>query len=131
MTPIRGSTNAGGSSGTGNSTIDPTPKAIATAAASQTAAARAPTRRTTDVRSPWTPPGGAPKGGILGRCRPVNVTRSRGRAVPYASMSPRTMPTAPASSGLAIRVLGPLEVAVDGTPLVVDTRKALAILALV
>src|SRR4051794_41075836 len=69
--------------------------------------------------------------GILGRCRPVNVTRSPGRAVPYASMSPRTMPTAPASSGLAIRVLGPLEVAVDGTPLVVDTRKALAILALV
>lgn len=33
-------------------------------------------------------------------------------------------------TGLAIRVLGPLEVLVDGTPLVVDTRKALAILAL-
>src|SRR5262245_13845060 len=34
------------------------------------------------------------------------------------------------SDGLAIRVLGPLEVTVDGAPLVVDTRKALAILAL-
>lgn len=32
--------------------------------------------------------------------------------------------------GLAIRVLGPLEVLVDGVPLVVDTRKALAMLAL-
>jgi len=32
--------------------------------------------------------------------------------------------------GLEIRVLGPLEVRVDGAPLVVDTRKALAILAL-
>jgi DNA-binding SARP family transcriptional activator/tetratricopeptide (TPR) repeat protein len=32
--------------------------------------------------------------------------------------------------GLEIRVLGPLEVLVDGAPLVVDTRKALAILAL-
>jgi len=35
-----------------------------------------------------------------------------------------------ASSGLEIRLLGPLEVRVAGTPLVVDTRKALAILAL-
>ena len=34
------------------------------------------------------------------------------------------------SDGLRIHVLGPLEVAVDGAPLVVDTRKALAILAL-
>src|SRR5262245_65843472 len=34
------------------------------------------------------------------------------------------------SDGLAIRVLGPLEVTVDGAPLVVDTRKALAIVAL-
>ena len=33
-------------------------------------------------------------------------------------------------AGLAIRVLGPLEVTVDGSALVVDTRKALAILAL-
>ena len=39
------------------------------------------------------------------------------------------MPDA-ALPGLTIRVLGPLEVHVDGTPLVVDTRKALAILAL-
>jgi DNA-binding SARP family transcriptional activator len=35
-----------------------------------------------------------------------------------------------AASGLDIRVLGPLEVHADGAPLVVDTRKALAILAL-
>jgi DNA-binding SARP family transcriptional activator len=34
------------------------------------------------------------------------------------------------SSGLRVRVLGPLEVTADGVPLVVDTRKALAILAL-
>ncbi len=40
-------------------------------------------------------------------------------------------PTAPVpDAGLEIRVLGPLEVRVDGAPLVVDTRKALAILAL-
>jgi DNA-binding SARP family transcriptional activator len=32
--------------------------------------------------------------------------------------------------GLEIRVMGPLEVRVDGRPLIVDTRKALAILAL-
>ena len=38
-------------------------------------------------------------------------------------------PPAP-DTGLEIRVLGPLEVRVDGVPLVVDTRKALAILAL-
>ena len=47
-------------------------------------------------------------------------------------MSPRTVPSSgrsdPAGS-LAIRVLGPLEVLVDGAPIVVDTRKALAILA--
>jgi DNA-binding SARP family transcriptional activator/tetratricopeptide (TPR) repeat protein len=34
------------------------------------------------------------------------------------------------SHGLRIRVLGPLDIAVDGAPLVVDTRKAQAILAL-
>lgn len=34
------------------------------------------------------------------------------------------------TSGLDIRVLGPLEVLVDGVPIVVDTRKALAILAI-
>ena len=39
------------------------------------------------------------------------------------------MPDTPAI-GLTIRVLGPLEVLVDGAPLVVDTRKAFAILAL-
>ncbi len=39
-----------------------------------------------------------------------------------ASLTPR--------SALEIRVLGPLEVLVDGVPLMVDTRKALAILAL-
>jgi DNA-binding SARP family transcriptional activator len=32
---------------------------------------------------------------------------------------------------LSIRLLGPLEVAVDGRPIIVDTRKALAIVALV
>jgi DNA-binding SARP family transcriptional activator/tetratricopeptide (TPR) repeat protein len=37
----------------------------------------------------------------------------------------------PRSRGLAIRVLGPLEVTAGGAPLVVDTRKALAILVLV
>ena len=36
----------------------------------------------------------------------------------------------PAAS-LSIRLLGPLEVAVAGRPIVVDTRKALAIVALV
>ena len=44
-------------------------------------------------------------------------------------MSPSSPPTTP-GSGLEIRVLGPLEVRIDGAPLVVDTRKALAILAL-
>src|SRR5262245_7718459 len=38
--------------------------------------------------------------------------------------------TAPSHAALAVRVLGPLEVSVDGAPLVVDTRKALAIVAL-
>ena len=44
-------------------------------------------------------------------------------------MSPLSPPTTP-GSGLEIRVLGPLEVRVGGAPLVVDTRKALAIVAL-
>jgi DNA-binding SARP family transcriptional activator/tetratricopeptide (TPR) repeat protein len=45
---------------------------------------------------------------------------------------PSTPPIQPSgdAAGLEIRVLGPLEVRVDGAPLVVDTRKALAILAL-
>ena len=43
--------------------------------------------------------------------------------------APRPTPGAPAGR-LDIRVLGPLEVLVDGQPLQVDTRKALAILAL-
>ncbi|HEY3353782.1 MAG TPA: BTAD domain-containing putative transcriptional regulator, partial [Polyangia bacterium] len=51
-----------------------------------------------------------------GRSR--NVTRSSDRVVPL-----RAMP-------LDIRVLGPLEVLVDGSPLRVDTRKALAMMAL-
>src|SRR5215211_4017227 len=50
--------------------------------------------------------------------RPGNVTGSPTRRVPLRAMS------------LEIRVLGPLEVLVDGMPLRVDTRKALAILAL-
>ena len=48
-------------------------------------------------------------------------------------MSPRTVPSSArrgSAGSLAIRVLGPLEVLVDGAPIVVDTRKALAILAL-
>jgi len=43
---------------------------------------------------------------------------------------PRAVPPRAAPS-LAIRLLGPLEVAVAGRPIVVDTRKALAIVALV
>jgi DNA-binding SARP family transcriptional activator/tetratricopeptide (TPR) repeat protein len=51
------------------------------------------------------------------------------------SPAPTTLaPARPGSGelpvGLDIRVLGPLEVDVDGTPLVVDTRKAIAILAI-
>src|SRR4051794_3183021 len=37
---------------------------------------------------------------------------------------------APPTHALTIRVLGPLEVSVEGAPVVVDTRKALAIIAL-
>jgi DNA-binding SARP family transcriptional activator/tetratricopeptide (TPR) repeat protein len=44
-------------------------------------------------------------------------------------MLPRR-PGSTRAGGLAIHVLGPLEVSVDGVPIVVDTRKALAILAL-
>src|SRR3954451_782372 len=50
--------------------------------------------------------------------RSLNVTGSWDEGVPLRAMS------------LEIRVLGPLEVIVDGTPLRVDTRKALAIVAL-
>jgi DNA-binding SARP family transcriptional activator len=39
-------------------------------------------------------------------------------------------PTRPDAAGLRIRLLGPLEATVDGRPIRVDTRKALAILAL-
>src|SRR3990172_4424325 len=56
--------------------------------------------------------------------RSGNVTGSTVERVPLRLMT-REMPP-----GLEIRVLGPLEVLVDGAPLVVDTRKALAILAL-
>jgi DNA-binding SARP family transcriptional activator len=38
---------------------------------------------------------------------------------------------APPAARLAIRLLGPLEIIVAGAPIVVDTRKALAIVALV
>jgi DNA-binding SARP family transcriptional activator len=65
---------------------------------------------------------------IVPQIRPESVTasdrygiRRRGGTV--------TLMTRP-KAGLAIRVLGPLEVTVDGSPLVVDTRKALAILSL-
>ena len=47
------------------------------------------------------------------------------RAVPPRAVS------APAISPLAIRLLGPLEIVVAGRPIVVDTRKALAIVTLV
>lgn len=50
-----------------------------------------------------------------------------------ASEEPSPAPTLPGIGttprGLSIRVLGPLEVLADGRPVVVDTRKALAILA--
>src|SRR5918994_5990273 len=55
---------------------------------------------------------------MFGQGRSLNVTGSRDEEVPLRAMS------------LEIRVLGPLEVIVDGSPLRVDTRKALAILAL-
>src|SRR5215203_88539 len=55
---------------------------------------------------------------MFGAGRSLNVTGSSGEGVPLRAMS------------LEIRVLGPLEVLVDGSPLRVDTRKALAILAL-
>jgi DNA-binding SARP family transcriptional activator/tetratricopeptide (TPR) repeat protein len=48
----------------------------------------------------------------------------------YAAMAAIAVPSEPTEAGLQIRVLGPLEVRVDGQPIVVDTRKALAILAL-
>ena len=47
------------------------------------------------------------------------------------SRSVPTPPTGPGSPrGLEIRVLGPLDARVDGSPIIVDTRKALAIVAL-
>ena len=69
--------------------------------------------------------------------RSRNVTGSQADAVPLRAMPqrpaaphPRTAGSESPAAGLRIRVLGPLEVFVDGSPLVVDTRKALAILAL-
>ncbi len=59
------------------------------------------------------------------RWRSASVTRRARPALPL-----RPVDDAPATQGLAIRLLGPLEVDVDGARLVVDTRKALAILAL-
>ena len=55
---------------------------------------------------------------MFGGWRSLNVTGSSVEEVPL-----RAMP-------LEIRVLGPLEVLVDGSPMRVDTRKALAIVAL-
>src|SRR3954451_16321094 len=55
---------------------------------------------------------------MFGGERSLNVTGSWDEEVPLRAMS------------LEIRVLGPLEVIVDGTPLRVDTRKALAMVAL-
>ena len=55
---------------------------------------------------------------MFGEGRSLNVTGSGDEGVPLRAMS------------LEIRVLGPLEVLVDEAPLRVDTRKALAILAL-
>jgi DNA-binding SARP family transcriptional activator/predicted ATPase len=46
-------------------------------------------------------------------------------------MPVQATPAVPPDAGLVIRVMGPLEVRVDGEPIIVDTRKALAILALV
>jgi DNA-binding SARP family transcriptional activator/tetratricopeptide (TPR) repeat protein len=48
----------------------------------------------------------------------------------YAAMSTTATSSVPLDAGLQIRVMGPLEVLVDGEPIIVDTRKALAILAL-
>jgi DNA-binding SARP family transcriptional activator/tetratricopeptide (TPR) repeat protein len=48
----------------------------------------------------------------------------------YGAMPISAPPSPPLDSGLRIRVIGPLEVLVDGKPIVVDTRKALAILGL-
>ena len=45
-------------------------------------------------------------------------------------MPVQATPAVPPVAGLVIRVMGPLEVRVDGDPIIVDTRKALAILAL-
>src|SRR6188768_1332994 len=55
---------------------------------------------------------------MVGGWRSLNVTGSSSDEVPLRAMS------------LEIRVLGPLEVIVDGSPIRVDTRKALAIVAL-
>src|SRR3990172_2709698 len=70
------------------------------------------------------PMGDACHSGRIVSHRSGNVTGSTVERVPLRPMT-REMPP-----GLEIRVLGPLEVLVDGAPLVVDTRKALAILVL-
>ena len=67
---------------------------------------------------------------ILTGCRSRNVTRSAAGAVPLRVMSSPDPGAPPRPGRLEIRVLGPLEVTVDGAPLLVDTRKAVAILAL-
>src|SRR3989304_4329432 len=70
------------------------------------------------------PMGAACHGGRIVSHRSGNVTGSTVERVPLRPMT-REMPP-----GLEIRVLGPLEVLVDGAPLVGDTRKALATLVL-
>ena len=55
----------------------------------------------------------------------VRTTLRDASGVKYRYAVPRHAPP------LSIRLLGPLEVAVAGRPIVVDTRKALAIVALV
>ena len=130
------------------------PTAIATmadAATSQTTAARQPVMRIC-VRAVVTPvkacPGpqaprsragcrrrGRPGGGtgsshrMMGGWRSANVTGSRANAVPLRIMGSTSVPADP-ERGLEVRVLGPVDIRVDGEPLVVDTRKAIAILAL-
>ena len=65
---------------------------------------------------------------IVPDVRPGSVTT--GHRYGISAVGATVTPMARRNEGLAIRVLGPLEVTVGRSPLVVDTRKALAILAL-
>src|SRR4051812_21632352 len=106
------------------------PDTVAIAAPVQTSAARqpvtcAPRVASRSVRS---------RASVMARHRPGASSGQRyeiGRpsgTVRQMSLGARPLPSP--SGALRVRVLGPLEVTVDGAPLVVDTRKALAILAL-